>query len=119
MAKKVLVIDDDESILDAISLILDDAGCVVDTTPNGEETLQKVRSFQPDIVLLDILISGTDGREICQTLKQNEKTKQIPVVMISAHPSAQSGAIASGADGFLAKPFPSEKLLSVVEEHTN
>lgn len=111
---KILVVDDDESILDAISLILEEAGYLVHTSPKGEKTYQMVESFHPDLILLDVLMSGKDGRHICHNLKQNDSTKHIPVIMISAHPSAQQGALECGAEDFLAKPFEVEDLLTKV-----
>jgi DNA-binding response OmpR family regulator len=110
--KKILVIDDDESILDAISLILEDAGYTVATSLKGEQTYKEVERFQPDLILLDVLMSGNDGRTICRKLKTDKQTKGIPVLMISAHPSAINSIKSCGADDFLAKPFTSEELLT-------
>ena len=109
--KKVLIVDDDESILDAVSLLLMDEGYHVDTTPKGYEVHEKVASFKPEIILLDVLMSGSDGRIICKSLKESLKTKNIPVIMMSAHPMAHQSAIDAGADDFLAKPFETEDLL--------
>lgn len=114
MAKKVLVVDDEESILDAVSLILEEYGYDVLTTPRGEETYKKVKEFKPNVILLDVLMSGEDGREICMNLKNDDKTKKIPVIMISAHPSAARDIEEFGADNFLAKPFKVEDLLKAV-----
>lgn len=114
---KILVVDDDESILDAISLILEEVGYTVKTSFKGEKTYAMVESFHPDLILLDVLMSGKDGRHICRNLKQNDLTKLIPVIMISAHPSAQQGALECGAEDFLAKPFEVEELLSKVTSH--
>lgn len=114
MPKKILIVDDDESILDAISLVLEDEGYLVAITMKGDETFEKVNSFQPDVILLDVLMSGKDGREICKKLKQQEDTKKIPIIMISAHPSAKEGAMSCGADDFLPKPFDTSDLLALV-----
>ena len=114
MGKKVLVIDDDEDLLDAISMMLEDADYEVATSTKGEETYKKVASFKPDIIVLDVLMSGSDGRTICKNLKSDESTKQIPVLMISAHPSAKNSVIDVGADAFLAKPFNTRDMLSLV-----
>src|SRR5260370_40129443 len=105
MSEKILVVDDDENILDAISLVLTDAGYTVETSSKGDQTYKKVTSFKPDLILLDLLMSGNDGRQICETLKHNPESKKIPVVMISAHPTAKKGAMECGADDFLPKPF--------------
>lgn len=115
--KKILVVDDDDGILDAISLILEDAEYKVMTLSNGNDTLKKTKIFEPDIILLDVLLSGSDGREICRSLKDNLATKQIPIIMISAHPTAKIGIKQYGADNFLAKPFEAVDLLQVIEKH--
>lgn len=119
MIKKILVVDDDEGIVDALSLMLEEYGYEVSATLRGEETYQKVNRFNPDLIFLDILMSGADGRVICQKLKADAKTKKIPIVMISAHPSAKRHALRVGADGFLAKPFETDELISLAEKYTN
>ncbi len=112
--KKILVVDDDPSILDAISVVLEDAGFLVSTVNKGAETYKRIAMFGPDLILLDVLMSGTDGREICKRLKANEKTKSIPIVMISAHPSGSKGYLQCGAEAFLAKPFDTEDLVKAI-----
>jgi DNA-binding response OmpR family regulator len=116
MVNKILIIDDDESILDAISLTLEDADYTVATSTKGDETYKKVTEFVPDLIILDVLMSGSDGRTICKKLKSDENTKRIPIVMISAHPSAKESVLDVGADAFLAKPFETTKLLTLLKE---
>lgn len=118
MLKKVLVIDDDESILDAVSLILEESGYAVIIANKGEEAYKKAKKIHPDVILLDVLMSGNDGREICRNLKNSRDTKHIPIVMISAHPSAGDSTKEFGADEFLAKPFHVEDLLQAVKKYT-
>jgi len=113
---KVLVVDDDESILDAVSLILETSGYTVATTLKDQETYTKVLSFKPDIIILDVLMSGSDGREISKHLKNDPKAKDIPILMISAHPSAKQSVVECGANDFLAKPFEADTLLEKIEK---
>lgn len=117
MAKKILVVDDDESILDALSLILEEAGFEVQTAIKGDETIEKVAVFKPSLILLDVLMSGKDGREICRKLKEDEYYKKIPIVMLSAHPSAKMSSEKCGANSFLAKPFDSQELLKIINSY--
>jgi DNA-binding response OmpR family regulator len=117
MNRKILIIDDDEAILDALSLLLTDSGYEVITVQKGSIAFQQVNAHMPDVILLDVLMSGSDGRELCQQLKQKSHTKHIPLIMISAHPSAQREVLACGADDFLAKPFEFEDLLAKLEKH--
>ncbi|MGH7203171.1 MAG: response regulator [Candidatus Levyibacteriota bacterium] len=116
MNKKILVVDDDQDILEPLSIILEDEGYVVSTTPKGEMTYTKVREFKPDLVLLDLLLSGSDGRKICKTLKEDKATKHLPIIMMSAHPGADADSRNCGADGFIAKPFELEDLLKILKK---
>lgn len=116
MSKKILVADDDPAIVDSIQMILEDEGYEVDTTVNGE-AVYKMEKDYPHLLLLDIWMSGQDGREICKYLKKNPHTKHIPIVMISASREIEKSAKESGADDFLAKPFDIDDLLEKVKKN--
>ena len=118
-AKKILVVDDDPDILDALQITLEDAGYEVTTTEKGDyaENLRDTNGGLPDVIILDVLLSGKDGRLICRKLKGQEDTRHIPILMISAHPTAKRSVQAVGADGFLAKPFDIDELLAKVAEY--
>jgi len=114
--KRILVVDDDLAILEALDITLRDAGYETETsTKNGEYIERSLRRQLPDLMILDILLSGHDGRDICKKVKSREETKQIPVILISAHPNAEKTALEAGADDFLAKPFNIDDLLAKVE----
>lgn len=117
--KKVLVVDDNTDILNSIQDLLELEGYEVITTPQGEEAARLAKENKPDIILLDLLLSGKDGSTICRELKENKDTKSIPVVMISAHPSAKQYALGTGANDFLAKPFQVKMLLDILTKHLN
>lgn len=115
--KRILVIDDDRGILASLELLLEDAGYDVQTsTKNGEFIDEAIRAKPPDLIILDILLSGHDGRTICKKLKSQKKTRRIPIILISAHPNAQAMSEEAGADGFLAKPFDIDALLDQIKE---
>lgn len=116
--KKILIVDDDESILDALSFVLEDEGYVVETTQIARETYRKISKFQPDVILLDVLLSGEDGRVICKKLKTNKETKSIPIIMISAHPTAAKSTLEVGANAFVAKPFELGDLTEKIQQYT-
>ena len=116
MNKKILIIDDDQDILEPLSLILEEEGYQIATTPKGEMTYEKVDEFKPDLILLDLLLSGSDGRKICRNLKADKNKKHIPVIMMSAHPGAENDSKTCGADGFIAKPFETKDLLSLIKK---
>jgi DNA-binding response OmpR family regulator len=117
MAKKILIVDDNQDILDALTLMLEDEGYTVASTILAEEVAEKIRMFKPDLILLDVLLSGHDGRDVCKILKQESGSKHIPLIMISAHPSVEDSALVCGADAFLAKPFDISILLETVATH--
>lgn len=118
-AKKILVVDDDPDILDALQSLLEFAGYEVKTTEKGEyaENLRDTNGGLPNVIILDVLLSGKDGRLICQKLKSREETKHIPIIMISAHHNARYSVKAVGADDFVAKPFDADELLAIVAKY--
>ena len=112
---KILIADDDPGITDALFTMLDFEGYDVEITHNGSDVLQLEEPL-PDLLLLDIWMSGEDGRELCQALKSREETRRLPVLMISASNDVAQSARNSGADDFIAKPFEMEELLQKVAE---
>ena len=108
---RILLIDDDPDIRTVMQILLKKHGFEVDTAFREEEVYEKVRSYRPALILLDVLLSGADGRTICKNLKGNEDTKEIPVIMFSAHPGAADKIDSYGADDFISKPFNVDKLL--------
>ena len=114
--KKILVADDDMGIVDAITLLLEEAGYEVEATADGA-TLRHWQQAYPDLLLLDIWMSGWNGRDICSYLKGKEHTKHIPVIIISANKDAEKIAQEAGADDFLAKPFDMDELLEKIARH--
>ncbi|KKQ94423.1 MAG: hypothetical protein A3C27_00905 [Candidatus Levybacteria bacterium RIFCSPHIGHO2_02_FULL_39_36] len=111
--KKILVVDDDSAILEVIKVILEDNNYHVKTSEDGNIKNTVVR-FKPDLILLDLLLSGEDGRDVAKRLKSSSKTSAIPIVMLSAHPSAIKAAHESGVNDFISKPFDMDYLLEVV-----
>lgn len=103
--KKVLVIEDDLDILEAIQLTLEINGYEVRSAIHGDEGFELASDYQPDLIILDYFLAGSNGATLCQALKRSEPTKDIPVMMTSAHPSAYKVVVAHGADSFIAKPF--------------
>jgi len=113
-SQKIFIADDDEAIVDAISLMLEVMGYEVEYTLSGAKIAARMQSI-PDLLLLDIWMSGIDGRDVCRQLKADPKTQNIPVLMISASRDIRESAMASGADDFLAKPFEMDMLLEKIE----
>jgi CheY-like chemotaxis protein len=86
--KRILVIDDDQEILDVVREILTGEGYHVQLSLNSA-CLQHLESDPPDLILLDVLLQGEDGRELCRQVKSHEQTRQIPVILFSAHVAAE------------------------------
>lgn len=116
---KILVVDDDQSILDSMEIALSLQGYEVETTTKGEDTFSKIESFNPDLVLMDVYLSGMDGREICKQIKEDEKTKHIPLIIFSANKLMKEVFEESGASDFIGKPFNMDELYSKVKNQTS
>lgn len=112
--KKILVVDDDSSILEALKIGIESEGHDVLAISEGDEAYSSASEYKPDLILMDLLLSGRDGQDIIKELRSKKETKNIPIVMLSAHPSADKSAIKSGADAFLAKPFEFEELIKTI-----
>jgi CheY-like chemotaxis protein len=116
LKKRILVADDNAAILDALKIMLEEAGYEVATTTDGATAID-MKAPLPDLLLLDIWMSGVDGRDVCKLLKSAPATKHIPVIMVSATKDIEQITKDSGADGFISKPFQMEHLLATVAKH--
>jgi DNA-binding response OmpR family regulator len=113
-SSKILIIDDDPDIRTVMEILLRKSGYEVATASNREEALEKLEQTRPSMVLLDVLLSGSDGRDLCREIKDGETTKDIRVIMFSAHPGAADNIASYGADDFIPKPFNADALLERV-----
>lgn len=105
----VLIVEDDEGIKEALEIALRVKGLNI----SSRETLLPEELDQaPDLILLDVSLFGTSGKDICSTLKNNPETAHIPVLMMSASPSQQAACIAAGANDFITKPFRLSDLIN-------
>lgn len=117
MAKKILVVDDDPDILTLVQYNLEKEGYSVAVCGDGSEALELIRREQPDCVVLDIMLPGTDGREICRLLRENPVTRKMPVLHLTAK-SEETDVVVGlelGADDYLTKPFSPRVLLARVK----
>lgn len=112
--KRILIADDDEGIVDAVTMILEVMGYDVEYTYDGGAVIEAVKN-RPDLILLDIWMSGHDGRDICKQLKSDPTYKEIPILMISASRDIRQSALDAGADDFMEKPFEMDSLLNKVD----
>lgn len=117
MKKKVLIAEDDEGILDILKIILEMHEYNVDIVRGGK-IIKDMQNKLPDLLLLDVWLGKTDGRKICQILKKQASTKNIPIILISATTNLAQSMKDSGADDYLEKPFEMNDLLAKVEKYT-
>jgi two-component system response regulator VicR len=117
--QRILVVDDDQSILDSMEIALALKDYEVETTTRGEETFTKIEAFKPDLIFMDVYLSGMDGREICKQIKEREETKHIPVIIFSANKSMKEVFEESGANDFIGKPFNMDELYDKVKNQTS
>lgn len=116
---KILVVEDDRSIQMVLELVLSRmAKCQVVTASEGLQGWAMIQEQKPDLVLLDLMLPGIDGFEICQRAKTDETTKHIPIIFLTAQPqpSAIAKAMALGAVGYIIKPFDPVKLIEQINE---
>ena len=119
MAYKILVVDDEPTIVRLMEFILARQGHQMLAAVNGEEALEKIRAHKPDLVLLDIMMPRIDGYEVAQQLRADPETASLPIIMLSA--KAQTEDIRRGGEvgvsAYVTKPFSPEHLVQVVTEH--
>lgn len=115
MKKKILVLERNRDILDLIDLILTEEGYKLDLISDDKEIFDRIRIFEPDAILLDIIRPTAEGTAICEAIKAAEDTAHIPVIVLSTHPKAQVVKEIC-ADEVVNKPFDISFLVSVIEQ---
>ena len=117
--KKVLVVDDDQDILTLVQMVLSMNNFTVEAISRWEEISNRIQNFKPDIILLDVALIGADGREICKQIKSATETKDIPVILFSAHADVADSLEESMAQGFISKPFEISHLVKTLQSNLN
>ena len=116
MRKRILIVDDDAAIGEVLQMMLEDAGYAVEIQMDGQRAQQMTEPF-PDLLFLDIRVSGTDGRAICRHLKSQEAARHMPIILLSANQYIPRMATEAGADDFLEKPFAMGDVLALAEKY--
>ena len=118
MNKTVLVVEDNESIRILIKFLLEREGYFVVAADDGDEALLKADRDHPDLIMMDVMMKGTSGYEVCRALKKNPRTRPIPVVLVSAkgQKKEQEEGFSAGAAAYVVKPFDPEEILRLVRE---
>ena len=117
MKNKILVLDDDPDILDIISYILLEKGYEVETLNRGIDIFNAIQNFNPDLILMDVMLGDMDGRVIWSNIKNSSETQSLPIILISASHNLSESLKQDGApNDFIAKPFDIEHLVKKVED---
>lgn len=115
--KKILVVNDEQDVLTILKSFLTGNNYTVSVTQTCEEAMAIFNSLLPDLVLLDINVGDSDGREVCRQIKSRAEHAHIPVILISANRQALSTFTQYGANAAIEKPFSFDKLLEVINAH--
>ena len=117
MAKEnILIVDDEEDVLELVRYNLDKNGYKTETATTGEDALTKARAQLPDLMILDLMLPGIDGLEVCKKLKSDAKTQNIPIIMLTARGEEADivTGLELGADDYVTKPFSPKVLVARV-----
>lgn len=117
MAKKILIADDEENIVISIEFLMNQAGYDIEIARDGEETLSKVVSFDPDLILLDVMMPKINGFEVCRRIRENQQFDSIKIIMLTAKGREVEVAkgLALGANSYIIKPFSTKELMAEVK----
>jgi len=115
--RKILVVEDDLALQELLLFNLQKDGWEVVLADSGEDALLKVVDLLPDMIILDLMLPGVDGKQVCQQVRRYPKTSSIPIIMISALGQDQDvvGGLDMGADDYLVKPFSPDVLLARID----
>ncbi|HUS03603.1 MAG TPA: response regulator [Chitinophagaceae bacterium] len=112
---KIVIVDDSMDLLEVLKYFLEEKGYEVQTVTTKQDLIPLIKSFSPDVILLDIYLQAEDGREICKELRKNEETKYLCILMFSASSKALANYKEYGADGYIEKPFGLIEIVDKIE----
>lgn len=117
MNHKILIVDDEPNIVISLEFLMQQSGYEVAIARDGEEALTQMALFQPDLVLLDVMLPLRNGFEVCQKIRENSLWNRVKVVMLSAkgREIEVSKGMALGADAYITKPFSTKELIAQVQ----
>ena len=118
MAKKILIADDEANIVVALEFLFQKSGYEVKVVADGEEVLRQLKSFAPDLVLLDVMMPQVSGYEVCQRMRSSPEWRRIKIVMLSAkgREVEVSKGMSLGADLYVTKPFSNTELVATIND---
>ena len=118
LSHKILIVDDQSSIVVPLRFIMEQNGYTVAEAYNGEEAIDKISKFKPDLILLDIIHPGFDGFEICQMVRENPEWQNIKIILVTTQVRDVDIAkgMAFGADAYITKPFSNAQIMKQVKK---
>ena len=117
MTGSVLIVDDEPNIVQSLQFLMTDAGLDVRTANDGEAALAAIAQRVPDVVLLDVMLPGSDGYEVCRKIRMNPAWREVRIIMLTARgrDSERARGIELGADAYITKPFSTRELVEQVK----
>ena len=118
MPHRILIVDDEPNIVVPLQFLMEQKGYHVRVAENGEEAIEAIFRFQPDLILLDIMLPGINGFEVCQTVRENRNLGDIKIVLVTAlgREVDMAKGMALGADAYITKPFSNSEIVERVRE---
>jgi DNA-binding response OmpR family regulator len=118
MKNKILILDDNNDILEILTMLLTDFGYDIKPLSSGEKVFEEIKEFQPNLLIMDVMIAGMNGISICKEIKRNIQTALLPVILMSGSQDLNKILENPGApEDFLAKPFDIDIVISKIKEH--
>ena len=114
---RILVVDDYEDLTQVLKILLKKQGFTVDTCSKSDEIFDKIYSFAPDLIILDIFLENETGKSICMKIKNMESIRHIPVILFTAHRIPDEFLNNTMHDDFIQKPFDIDELLNKINKH--
>ena len=114
-----MVVDDEENVVELVKVLLEQEGYKVITASNGKECLEKLKTTKPDLILLDMMMPGMSGREVCEKIRANPKTRDIKVVFLTVARFSETGKHvleSLNVTDYITKPFDNEDLLRRIKK---
>ena len=116
MQKRILVIDNDQDILEAVDAALTMENYSVETSPIVEDIFEMIHDKNPDLILIDYLLYGINGGELCHMIKSEPSTSHLPVIIFSGYPKVIQSLGTYECDAFISKPFELDNFMAVIKE---
>ncbi len=117
MSQEILIVDDEANIVLSLEFLMKQAGFAVRTVEDGEQALRALEERVPDLILLDVMMPGKDGYEVCQQIRRRPEWADLPVIMLTAkgRDVEREKGLAMGADDYITKPFSTQEVVETVQ----